>query len=128
MGERKWISDPLAYEPDHLQPFKLILLSNFFKVSSFILGGQFLLPQRANNEKREFSQLQKWLRIRGFCAWGIQTGPFKPILFSQFYNFFTFILEAWSSAKFCLMKFGLNVTSVNETLIIVSRNLLIVFK
>ena len=35
-----------------------------------------LLPQRANNEKKEFTQLQKWTGQRGFSAWGIQTGPF----------------------------------------------------
>ena len=33
--------------------------------------------QRANNEKGEFSQLLPiWIRLRGFSAWGIQTGPF----------------------------------------------------
>ena len=45
----------------------------------FHIGGQFLLPQRANNEKRELSQLQNWTRQRGFCAWGIQTGPFAAL-------------------------------------------------
>ena len=38
---------------------------NFF---TFILGGQFLLPQRANMEKREFIQLQNWMRQRGLGA------------------------------------------------------------
>ena len=52
--------------------FQNLLLFNFHT------GGQFLLPQRANNEKREFTQLQKWTRQRGLSAWGIQTGPFAP--------------------------------------------------
>ena len=33
--------------------------SHFF---TFILGGQFLLPQRANNGKRAFTQLLNWMR------------------------------------------------------------------
>ena len=56
------------------------LLSQFyfeiFHLFHFHTGGQFLLPQRANNEKREFTQLQKWTRQRGLSAWVIQTGPF----------------------------------------------------
>ena len=35
--------------------------------------------QRANNEKGEFSQLQKWMRQRGFSTFGIQTGPFAAL-------------------------------------------------
>ena len=31
------------------------------------------LPQREENEKKGFTQ--KWMRHRGFCTWGIQTGP-----------------------------------------------------
>ena len=66
---------PGAFKLDYLHPFKPLLfwkISNFF---TFILGGQFLLPQMANNWKMEFFQLQKWTRQRGFGAWGIQTGP-----------------------------------------------------
>ena len=69
-------SVPGTFKLDHLHPFKPLL---FWKISiffTFILGGQFLLPQRANNGKREFTQLQKWMRQRVFSAWGIQTGPF----------------------------------------------------
>ena len=51
----KGISVPGALKLDHLQPFKLILSQTFPTFSSFILGGQFLLPQRANTEEREFS-------------------------------------------------------------------------
>ena len=56
-------------------PIEPILLLKFFNFFTFMLGGQFLLPQRANTEKREFSQLQKWIGLSGLGAWGIQTGP-----------------------------------------------------
>ena len=48
---------PGAFKLDHLQPIKPLLFPNFYIFSTFILGGQFLLPQRANNEKRKFTQL-----------------------------------------------------------------------
>ena len=50
---RQGVSVPVAIKLEHLQPFKPIL---FWKISyffTFILGSQFLLPQRANNGKRE---------------------------------------------------------------------------
>ena len=47
-----------ALKLDYMQPFKHILLPQFSTFCIFILGCQFLLPQRANNEKSEFSQLQ----------------------------------------------------------------------
>ena len=77
-GWEKGISVPGAFKLDHLQPVKPILFSKFSNFFTFILGGQFLLPHRANNEKREFTQLQKWTGQRGFSAWGIQTGSFAP--------------------------------------------------
>ena len=67
---------PGVFKLDQLQPVKPILFPKFSNFFTFILGGQFLLPQRANTEKREFSQLQKWMRQRALGAWGIQTGPF----------------------------------------------------
>ena len=70
---------PGAFELDHLQPFKLIIYGEFFIFLTFILGCQLFLPQRANTEKREFSQVQKLMRHRCFSAWGIQTGPFAAI-------------------------------------------------
>ena len=78
IGWDRGFSVPGAFKQDHLQPFKPILSQKIFNFFTFILGGQFLLPQRANMEKREFSQLQNWMRQRGFSAWGIQTGPFAP--------------------------------------------------
>ena len=72
-------SVPGTSKLDHLHPFEPLLswkISNFF---TFILGGQFLLPQRPNNGKGEFFQLQKWMRQRDFSAWDIQTGPFAAL-------------------------------------------------
>ena len=72
------ISVPWAFKLDHLQPFAPIIFFKFYNFFTFIVGGQFLLPQRANTKKGKFSQLKKWTRQRGFSAWGIQTGPFAP--------------------------------------------------
>ena len=84
-----------AFKLDHLHPFKLLLFWEFSNFFTFILGGQFLLPQRANNGKREFFQPQKWMRQRVFSALDIQTGPFASLLtpFVQGnFHVFTFIL------------------------------------
>ena len=84
---------PGAFKLDHLHPVEPILFSKFYNFFTFILGGQFLLPQRANTEKGEFSQLQKWTRQRGVSAWGIQIGPFAAICtnyVSQILQFFHF--------------------------------------
>ena len=67
---------PGTFKLDHLQPFEPLLSWKNFNFFTFILGGQFLLPQRANMEKWEFIQLQNWMRQRGLSAWCIQTGPF----------------------------------------------------
>ena len=72
-------SVPGAFKLDLLQPFEQILSQKIFNFFIFILGGQFLLPQRANMKKREFIQLQNWMRQRGLSAWGIQTGPFAAL-------------------------------------------------
>ena len=61
-----------AFKLDHLQSIEPILCQKIFNFFTFILGGQFLLPQRANNEKRGFIQLQNGMRQRGFSAWAIQ--------------------------------------------------------
>ena len=69
-------SVPKAFKLEHLHPIKPLLFKKFFNFFIFILGSQFLLPQRANNGKREFSQLQKRMRQWVFSARAIQTGPF----------------------------------------------------
>ena len=79
-----WV--PGAFKLDHLQPFEPILSKRIFNFFTFILGGQFLLPQKANNQKREFFQPQ----IGAFQLDHLQ--PFEPILSQKIFNFFTFIL------------------------------------
>ena len=64
---------------DHLHPFEPLLSSEFSNFFTFILGGQFLLPQRANNGKREFIELQNWMRQRILGAWAIHSGPFASL-------------------------------------------------
>ena len=44
---------PGAIKQDHLQPVEPLLSGQFFNFFTFILGSQFLLPHRANLEKRE---------------------------------------------------------------------------
>ena len=65
-----------GFELDHLPAIEPVLFPNFCYFSTFILGSPFLLPQRANNEKVVFTQLQNGMRQRGLSAWGIQIGPF----------------------------------------------------
>ena len=71
-----YVSVPGVFKLDHLQPFKHIFFKQFSEIFTFILGGQFLLPQKPNSEKREISQLQKEMRQGVFSAWGIQMGSF----------------------------------------------------
>ena len=69
-------SVPGPFNLDHLHPLEPLLfrkISNFF---TFILGDQFSLPRRTNNQKREFFQPHKRKRQRVFSAWGFQTGLF----------------------------------------------------
>ena len=93
-GPDRWVSAVHgAFKLDDLQSFKPILSPKFFNFFTFILGSPFLLPQRANYEKREFFQLIIWTRQMGFSAWGIQTGRFavpKANVVSQIFQSFHF--------------------------------------
>ena len=77
-----------TFKLDPLQPIELILSQKIFNLFTFILGGQFLLPQRANYGKREFFQVQNWMRQRDLGAWGIQTGPFAALCTSHILKLF----------------------------------------
>ena len=79
---------PGAFKLDHLQPFEAVKSHKIFNFFSFILGGQFLLPQSANNGKGEFIQLQNRMRQGVFSAWGIQTRPFAALCTSHFLRIF----------------------------------------
>ena len=49
---------PGAFKLDHMQLIEPILCWKIFNFLAFILGGQFLLPQRANNGKRDSPNLK----------------------------------------------------------------------
>ena len=55
-------SVPWTSKLDHLHPFKPLLFLEFSNFFTFILGGQFLLPQRANNGKGTLIQPQNRMR------------------------------------------------------------------
>ena len=88
-------SVPWTFNLAHLHPFKPLLFPKFSNFFTFILGGQFLFPQRANNEKREFTWLKNWIRQGGLCARAIQSGPFASLWATfvvenfQFFHFHT---------------------------------------
>ena len=75
-GQDRGVRVPGAFKLDHLHPIKPLLFWKFSNFFNFMLGGQFLLPQKANNGKREILQPQNWMRQRVFSAWNTQTGPF----------------------------------------------------
>ena len=75
-GQETSVWVPGAIKLDHLQQINPTLLQKFSKIFTFILGGQFLLPQRGAGWKWENGNLPTWVRQRFFSAWGIQTGPF----------------------------------------------------
>ena len=54
---------PGTFKLDHYQLIELILSCKFSNFSLFILGGQFLLPQRANNAFRSNFVLSKKLLV-----------------------------------------------------------------
>ena len=70
---------PGTFKLDQMQLIKPLLFWYFCIFFTFILGSQFLLPQWANNGKREHSHPQKIMRQWVFGAWGIQIGPFAAI-------------------------------------------------
>ena len=78
-GWDRGVSVPWTFQLFHMLPVESLLFWQIFNFFTFILGSPFLLPQRANYEKGKFSQLPIWMRLWGFSAWGIQTGPFAAL-------------------------------------------------
>ena len=68
---RVWVHG--VFKLDCLQPVKPILVPKFSNFFTFILEGQFLLPQAENGQS---GYLPTWVRHKGLSAWGIQIGPF----------------------------------------------------
>ena len=87
---------PGAFKLDHLQPTEPLFLPNFHNFFTFILGGQFLLPQRANKGKRENHTTPKLDETKGFqCLehsnWTI-CSLLSQFCFQTFFQLFTCIL------------------------------------
>ena len=69
VGHSKWTTcSPLH----HFCSSKILIFS-------FLLGGKFLLPQKANSKEGEFCQFHKWMRQGEFSAWGIENGPLAAL-------------------------------------------------
>ena len=87
---------PGAFKLDHLQPFKPILFWKIFNFFTFILGSPFLLPQRANNGKREILATSNMDEAEGFQCLG-HSNWITCSLLSHFcsVNFSTFSLSYW---------------------------------
>ena len=69
-------SVPGTFKLDHLQPLEPLWFRKFSHFLTSILRSPLLLPLRANNQKRELSWFQNWIRQRNFSAWDIQTELF----------------------------------------------------
>ena len=90
-----------TFKLDHLHPFKLFLFWKFSNFFTFILGGQFLLPQRANLEKREITQLQKLDETEGFQCLGHSNWTICSPLRSLSSEIFpTFPLSYWEANSY----------------------------
>ena len=90
-----------AFKLDHLQPIKLILFPNFSIFFTFILGGQFLLPQRANNGKREIHPTPKLNETEGFqCLWHSNWTICSPLSHFCSHIFSTFTLSYWGAISY----------------------------
>ena len=86
---------PGAFKLDHLHPVKPILFSKFPNFFTFILEANSYYPRglimRKGNSHNSTNGLDIGVWVPGaFKLDHLQ--PVKPIVFSKFYNFFTFIL------------------------------------
>ena len=90
-----------AFKLDYLQPFKPILFWTISNSFTFILGSQFLLPQRANNGKGKFSQLPIMDETEGFQCLGhsnwTMCSPLSPFC-SEIFS--TFSLSYWGANSY----------------------------
>ena len=96
-GLDRGVSVPGAFKLDHLHPVKPILFSKFYNFFTFILEANSYYPRglimRKGNSPNSRNGLDRGVWLPGaFKLDHLQ--PVKPILFSKFYNFFTFILGA----------------------------------
>ena len=91
------VSVPGAFKLDHLHPAKPILFSKFYNFFTFILEAISYYSRglilRKGNSPNSRNGLNRGVSVPGAFKLD-HLHPVKPILFSKFYNFFTFILEA----------------------------------
>ena len=96
-GLDRGVSVPGAFKLDHLQPVEPILFSKFYNFSTFILEANSYYPRGLIMRKGKSPNFRIGLD-RGVLVPGAfkldHLHPVKTIIFSNFYNFFTFILEA----------------------------------
>ena len=90
-----------AFKLGHMQFFEPILSWKFFHFFTFILEGQFLLPQRANNWKRGVLPTPKKNGTGGFGCLGHSNWTIC-ILLSHFCseNFSTFSSSYWGAQSY----------------------------
>ena len=78
-GLDRGVSVPGAFKLDHLHPVKPILFSKFYNFFTFILGANSYYPRGLIMGVGRISPFPIWMRLRGFGAWGIQTGPLAAL-------------------------------------------------
>ena len=96
-GLDRGASVPGAFKLDHLDPVKPILFSKFYNFFTFIMEANSYYPRelimRKGNSSNSRNGLDRGASVPGAFKLD-HLHPVKPILFSKFSNFFTFILGA----------------------------------
>ena len=94
-------SVPGPFNLDHLHPFKPLLWWRFSNFYTFILGGQFLLTQRANNREKGILPTSKLNETESFECLGHSNlticSPFSPFCF---HIFAAFALSYWEANSY----------------------------
>ena len=70
---------PGAFKLDHFQPSEPILFWNFSNFWLSCWGANSYYPRGLIMGVGRISPFPIWMRLRGFSAWGIQTGPFAAL-------------------------------------------------
>merc|ERR1739842_188579 len=92
---------PGAFKLDPLQPFKPLLFWKIFNFFHFILGSQFLLPQRANNGSWENFPFPNMDGTEGFqCLWHSNWTICSPLSPYCTEIFPTFPLSYWGANSY----------------------------
>ena len=88
---------PGAFKQDNLQPVKPISFFKFYNFFTFILEASSYYPRGLILRKGNSPNSRKGFDRGVSVPWAFKLDdlkPVKPNLFSEFYNFFKFILEA----------------------------------